>query len=225
MKFGRNLSYEEIADQVLYFAQELHLKGERVSNIIYMGMGEPFMNYENVMKSALLINDKSALGIGARSITISTSGICEGIEKLTEEPLQVNLAVSLHAPNQPLREKIMPIARKYDLAKLMTAIKTYIKKTHRRVSYEYVMLAGINDSEKEARELAALVKDQLCHINLIPYNATGIAGITGSEKKQIRAFRDVLKQAGVEVTIRVTMGQEIDAACGQLANKAEKNTL
>lgn len=223
MKFGRNLTYEEIADQVLFYAQMLHKEGKRISNIVFMGMGEPFMNYDHVVKSLYVMNDPEGLEIGARNITVSTSGICEGIEKLTEEKIQVNLAVSLHAPTQELRAKIMPIARKYSLEQLITAIKQYISKTHRRVSYEYVMLNGINDHEQEAHELAELVKGQLCHINLIPYNATSIAGISGSQRENIIAFRNIIRDAGVPVTIRVTMGQDIDAACGQLANKAEQS--
>lgn len=220
MKFGRNLNYEEIADQVLYFSQKLQENKQRISNIVYMGMGEPFLNYDNVLKSVKVINNTHGLGIGARNITISTSGICEGIEKLANEKIQVNLAVSLHAPNQELREKIMPIAKKYSLEKLMKAIQSYLQHTKRRVSYEYVMLKGINDSTLEANQLVELIKDQLCHINLIPYNATGIEGMKGSDKKNIFAFRNIIKKAGIPITVRVTLGQDIDAACGQLANKA-----
>ncbi len=219
MKFGRNLTYEEIADQVLYFAQILAKENKKISNIVFMGMGEPFMNYSNVIKAITFINDPNALAIGARHITISTSGICEGIEKLSTEPLQVNLAVSLHAPNQDLRQKIMPIARKYHLNQLMKALNEYLMRTKRRVSYEYVMLKNINDHPTEAYELAELVKDQLCHINLIPYNKTDIESMSGSDKDTIRKFRDIIKEKGIPVTIRVTIGQEIDAACGQLANK------
>lgn len=222
MKFGRNLTYEEIADQVLYFAQKIHKEGQHISNIVFMGMGEPFMNYDAVIQSIETINAKEGLNIGARNITISTSGICEGIEKLAKEKLQVNLAVSLHAPNQELRAKIMPIARKYHLDQLMKAIHEYIQVTHRRVSYEYVMLKNINDSEKEAGELAALLQGQLCHVNLIPYNATDIENIEGSTSSNIQKFRNILKEQGIPVTIRVTLGQDIQAACGQLANKAEK---
>jgi len=223
MKFGRNLTYQEIADQVLYFQQQLLKKKKHVTNIVYMGMGEPFMNYDAVTKSLRALNHPKGLNIGARNITVSTSGICEGIERLASEPIQVNLAVSLHAPNQDLRAKIMPIARKYTLERLMEAIEEYIEKTNRRVSYEYVMLKGINDSEKEARELAELIKYQLCHVNLIPYNATGIDGISGSERQTIDAFKRVVEASGVPITVRVSLGQEIDAACGQLANKAQHN--
>lgn len=224
MKFGRNLTYEEISDQVLFFAQKLHQEGKHISNIVFMGMGEPFMNYDAVIKAVENINSKEGLNIGARNITISTSGICEGIEKLAHEKLQLNLAVSLHAPNQELRTKIMPIARKYGLDQLMKAIKEYIKITHRRVSYEYVMLKNINDGEKEAKELAELLKGQLCHVNLIPYNATDIENMEGSAPLNIKKFRNILKDQGIPVTIRVTLGQDIAAACGQLANKADKNS-
>lgn len=222
MKFGRNLTYEEIADQVLFYVQQLHKEDKRISNIVLMGMGEPFMNYDNVMKALYVINDPEGMNIGARNITVSTSGICPGIEKLTDEDLQVNLAVSLHAPTQELRRKIMPVANMYDLDKLMAALKNYQEKTHRRISYEYVMLKGINDGEQQAHDLGKLIQGQLCHVNLIPYNATGIANIEGSIPEQIKKFRDIVKDYGIAVTIRVTLGQDIEAACGQLANKDAK---
>ncbi len=217
--FRRNLNYEEIADQVLFCAQLLSKEDRNISNVVYMGMGEPFMNYDQVIESVKVLNDKKGLNLGARSITLSTAGICEGIGKLAGEKMQVNLAVSLHAPNQSLREKIMPIARKYDLKSLMASVRKYILKTNRRVSYEYVMLKGVNDSDKEARELSLLVKGQLCHINLIPYNATGIKGIAGSDRGRLNRFRDILKAAGIPVTIRVSLGSDIQAACGQLSQK------
>jgi 23S rRNA (adenine2503-C2)-methyltransferase len=217
--FRRDLKAEEIADQTLFCSSLLAKEKKRISNVVYMGMGEPFMNYDNVISSIKILNDKDALNIGARNITVSTSGICEGIEKLGHEGLQVNLAVSLHAPNQSIREKIMPVSRLYPLDRLMTSIKKYIKITNRRVSYEYVLLKGINDAPDNARELAALVKGQLCHINLIPYNTTGINGISGSDKKGIFTFAAILKKSGLPVTVRVSLGQDIDAACGQLANK------
>lgn len=224
MRFGRNLTYEEISDQVLFYAQQLRNDDLKISNIVLMGMGEPFMNYDNVLKALRVINAPEGLNIGARNITVSTSGICPGIEKLMDEDIQVNLAVSLHAPTQELRRKIMPVANLYGLEKLMDAIKNYLAKTKRRVSYEYVMLKGINDGEQQAHDLGQLIRGQLCHVNLIPYNATGIAGIVGSVPDQIKKFRDIVKEYGVSVTIRVTLGQDIEAACGQLANKAEKST-
>lgn len=219
MGFTRNLDYEEIADQVLYFAQKLKKEHRHISNVVYMGMGEPFMNYENVIMSARLINSESALNIGARNLTISTSGICEGIDKLAKEKLQINLAVSLHAPSQTLRERIMPIAKKYDLDQLMDSIDNYIEKTKRRVTYEYIMLKGINDSSDHARLLSHLLKHQLCHVNLIPYNATDIENMHGSDRETIDTFKNILTRVGIPVTVRVSLGQDIAAACGQLANK------
>ena len=223
LKFGRNLSYEEITDQVLFFHMLLMKENQHVTNIVYMGMGEPFMNYENVMASLMFLNHKDAFNIGARNITVSTAGVCEGIRKFADEPYQFNLAISLHAPTQEVREKIMPIAKKYKLEELMEALNYYIQKTNRRISYEYVMLKNINDQPEHARALAELVKDQLCHVNLIPYNATGIINIEGAERNTITHFRDIVESYGVAITIRVTIGQDIDAACGQLANKAKNN--
>ena len=219
MKFGRNLTYEEIFDQVLYYSQQLHKEKLSVSNVIYMGMGEPFMNYENVIKSANLLNDSHYLNIGARKITISTSGLVDGIDKLAEQPLQFNLAVSLHSPNQELREKLMPVAKKWKLDQLITSINNYIEKTHRRVSFEYVMLKDLNDSAEIAEELADLCQNQLIHINLIPYNNTNIAGISGTAKQKIYDFQKILQNNGINATVRTTMGEDISAACGQLANK------
>lgn len=219
MKFGRNLTYEEIFDQVLYFHQRLLKQGERISNIVFMGMGEPLMNYDQVIKSIYLLNAPDYLGLAARRITVSTSGLVDGIKKLTEEPLQINLALSLHAPNQQLRERIMPIARRWPIDQLLAAIDEYSKKTNRRVSYEYVMLKGINDTPEIAEQLAEISRDKLKHINIIPYNSTDIADISGSDRGTILNFQKILQNAGVSATVRVTMGEDIAAACGQLANK------
>ena len=223
MKFGRNLTYEEIFDQVIYFHQKLTAKNESVSNVVYMGMGEPFMNYDAVLEAARLMNNPDYLNIGARKITISTSGVVDGIDRLAEEPLQFNLALSLHAPNQELRQKIMPIARRWDLDQVLTSIQNYIDKTNRRVSFEYVMLKGINDSADNAQELAKISKNTLTHINIIPYNATDIAGISGTDKANILQFQNILLNHGVNATVRVTMGEDIAAACGQLANNNTTN--
>jgi len=217
--FNRDLTAEEIADQALFCNSILWKEKKRISNIIYMGMGEPFLNYDNVLASLKLLNDKKLLNIGARSITISTSGICDGIEKLATEKLQVNLAISLHASNQSIREKIMPVAKIFPLNALMSAVKKYIAKTNRRVTYEYIMLNGINDRINHAKELTTLLKGQLCHINLIQYNETGLLGFNGSAKNNIKTFAEILRKSGLPVTIRVSMGQDINAACGQLANK------
>ena len=209
--FKRNLTAEEIADQVAYFGH--------VTNVVFMGMGEPLLNYDAVMESVRIMNDPDYLGIASRRITISTSGIIPGIKRLSEDKLQVNLAVSLHAPNQALREKLMPIAKSYKLPELMDTIKKYIEKTHRRVSYEYVMLSNINDSVPLAKELAKLLKGQMCHVNLIPYNETYL-GFKNAGQTRINAFAEILKSFNIPVTVRVSLGQEINAACGQLAKKS-----
>jgi 23S rRNA (adenine2503-C2)-methyltransferase len=218
MKFGRNLSGEEIADQVLYFSHLLAGSKQKVSNVIYMGMGEPFMNYDNVIASVKTLNDKKCLNIGIRNITLSTSGICEGIDKLADSGLQVNLAVSLHAPTQELRAKLMPVARKYGLDELMKSIQNYVLKTNRRVTYEYLMLRGVNDSIENARQLVKLIKGQLCHINLISYNAMGAGDMKRSAGSSIEAFKKTIQKSQIPVTVRVSLGQDIAAACGQLAS-------
>lgn len=182
-----------------------------------MGMGEPFMNYDNVMASVKMLNDKKCLNIGIRNITLSTSGICEGIEKLADSGLQVNLAVSLHAPTQELRAKIMPVARKYVLDQLMKTVRDYVMKTNRRVTYEYLMLRGVNDGDENARQLVKLIKGQLCHVNLISYNATGASDMKSSDESGVEAFKKILQKAQIPVTVRVSLGQDIRAACGQLA--------
>lgn len=220
MGFLRNLTAEEIADQVLYFDHRLKKNEKnqlcsRVNHVIFMGMGEPFLNYEEVMKSVKILNDPDLLNIAARHITVSTSGIIPCIEKLAQEKIQINLAVSIHAPNQALREKLMPIAKAYKLDALICAIKAYIQKTRRRVSYEYVMLKNINDSEDLAREFAKLIKGQQCHVNLIPYNETYL-GFSNAGKSRINRFREILESFDIPVTVRVSLGQDIAAACGQL---------
>ncbi len=211
MGFGRDLTFSEICDQLLIPYQKLIKKNNRISNVVYMGMGEPLLNYDNVLKSVKFLNHKSYFGIGARNITISTAGIAPEIKKLADEGIQFNLAVSLHAPDQVLREKIMPVAKMYPLDTLMNAIKYYTSKTNRRVTYEYIMLKDINDSRKDAIDLAELIKDQLCHVNLIPYNATDVEGMSGSAKKTIEQFQEVLEQYNIAATTRVSLGQDIEA--------------
>ncbi len=213
MGFKRNLTYEEIADQVLYFAEE------GITNVVFMGMGEPFNNYENVMRAIRHLNDARGFGLGARHMTLSTVGIVPGILKLADEGLQVNLAISLHAPLQDLRQNFMPVAQKYSIDDLMDAVNEYIRKTHRRVSYEYIMLDGINDDVVYAHELGKLCKGQLCHVNLIPYNYTDGNRFKRSRDENLQEFKRILETYRVPVTIRVSLGQGIDAACGQLAGK------
>jgi len=215
--FTRNLSYEEIADQVLYFSILLEELGEKVNHVVYMGMGEPFLNYDEVSKSINLLRDPVALNIGARNITVSTCGIVPVIKKFTDEFKQVNLAISLHAPTDEVRNKIMPISKKYPLGELMEVCKNYTEVTHRRITFEYVMLDSVNDSEKDAHELASLLRGMLCLVNIIPYNETSIKNMKGSDKKKIDKFKNILLANHIQATVRVSLGQDINAACGQLA--------
>ncbi|MFA6527952.1 MAG: 23S rRNA (adenine(2503)-C(2))-methyltransferase RlmN [Candidatus Gracilibacteria bacterium] len=224
MGFKRNLTYEEISDQVLYFASDIKSYGETITNVVFMGMGEPFNNYENVIRAIRFLNDARGLNIGARNITLSTSGVVPGILNLIGEGLQVNLAISLHAPNQELRESMMPVAKKYGLEELMGAVTKYTNETHRRVSYEYVMIAGVNDDLSLAHQLGNLVEGQLCHVNLIPYNLTGGNKFKRSLSRKMNDFVKILETYRVPTTIRVSLGQDIDAACGQLAGGKEIGT-
>lgn len=224
MGFTRNLTASEIADQVLYFDHYLKKHDTRVDHVIFMGMGEPLLNYDNVLAAVRTLNDPQCLEIAIRHITISTSGIIPSINKLADEPLQINLALSIHAPNQELRAKIMPIARAYKLPELIAAIENYIEKTHRRISYEYVMLKNTNDTPELARELGTLIRGQRCHVNLIPYNETYL-GFSNAGKSRIDHFKEILESFEIPVTVRVSLGQDISAACGQLATDEPKNNL
>jgi 23S rRNA (adenine2503-C2)-methyltransferase len=214
--FTRNLSATEIFDQARYFGRELAAQGRKVTNIVYMGMGEPFANYEAVMDSVALLNDANGFGLGHRHITISTVGLVPQIEAFADEANQVNLAVSLHAPNDTVRGTIMPVVRKYPMGELMRAIAYYIEKTNRKVFFEYIMLAGVNDQPEHARELATLMRGSLYHVNLIPYNNTPGGPTVGSDDKTIWAFAKILEEKRVAVTVRTPMGRDIAAACGQL---------
>jgi 23S rRNA (adenine2503-C2)-methyltransferase len=214
--FTRNLSPVEIFDQARYFAKYLARQGRKVTNIVFMGMGEPFANYENVMEAVALLNDPQGFGLGHRHITISTVGLVDKIERFAEAQTQVNLAISLHAPTDATRSRIMPVNRKFDVDELMAAVERYIKRTKRKVFFEYVMLAGINDSDDDARELARRMKGPLYHVNLIPYNATPDAAIRGTDDARMWAFAKLLESQRVAVTVRTPMGRDIAAACGQL---------
>ena len=195
---------------------------KRISSVVIMGIGEPLDNYDNVMNFIKVINDPKGIAIGARHITLSTCGIIPKIKSLSEENLQINLALSLHAPNSELRDKIMPINKAYKLPVLMDTIKEYIDKTNRRVTIEYVMLQGINDQEEHAIELANLLRGLNVYVNLIPYNETNHIEFKRTSKEQIMKFYDVLKKKGINVTIRKEFGGKIDAACGQLRSKEVK---
>ena len=227
MGFDRHLNSGEIVAQVLYFARELRAQpwqapdGEtidRVSNLVFMGMGEPFHNYDNTLRAVRILNMPEGLNIGARHMTISTVGLVPGILRLAEEPLQVNLAISLHAPNDEMRLKTMPVTRKYPIAQVLDACREYVARTDRQVTFEYVLLAGVNDAPEHARELATLLSPlhHLCHVNLIPVNKTA-ASYAVPSGEAIRAFRETLRAGGVSNSVRAERGDDIAAACGQLS--------
>ena len=214
--FSRNLSATEIFDQARYFAKQLAARGSKLTNIVFMGQGEPFANFDAVMGAVALLNDPKGFGLGHRHITISTVGLVDKIDRFAEEHTQVNLAISLHAPTDATRSTIMPVNRKFSTDELMAAVERYISKTKRKVFFEYVMLAGINDSDEHARDLARRMRGALYHVNLIPYNSTPDALIRGSDDARIWAFAKLLENAGCAVTVRTPMGRDIAAACGQL---------
>ena len=198
------------------------LLGERISHVVVMGIGEPFDNYDNLIKFFEIINNPKGLAIGARHITVSTCGLVPKVLEFSNFPLQINLAISLHAPNNELRDKIMPINKAYPLEKLIPAIKTYLERTNRRVTFEYILLKDINDTKECAEELSRLVKGINCYINLIPYNETNNIDFKRTNTIQIMKFYDILKKNNVSVTIRREFGGNISAACGQLRSKKEE---
>jgi 23S rRNA (adenine2503-C2)-methyltransferase len=215
--FMRNLRPSEIVEQVLQINNWLAKKGERVCHVVYMGMGEPFKNYDSVVKSIRMLSDPDFLNISQRRITVSTVGVVEGIKRLTTEGLKVSLVLSLHAPNQHVRQKIIPYARKYPLDTIMEAMDEYSAQTKRDITYEYTLISGINDHPDHAHELSHLLHGKQCTVNLIPYNpVTGIK-LKRPEKKAIKSFRSVLFGAKIPNTCRYTKGDDIAAACGQLA--------
>lgn len=221
LKKVRDLQVHEMVGQILVAQQELDKTNERVSHVVVMGIGEPFDNYENVMNFIYIINEAKGLAIGARHISVSTSGIVPKIKALINEKLQINLAVSLHAPNDTIRDKIMKINHVYNMETLKEALIEYETKTNRRVTFEYLLLDGINDSSENAYELAAYLKDTCCYVNLIPYNAVSENIYKRSSEKNINNFYNILKKEKINVTIRREFGNDIDAACGQLRAKSE----
>ncbi len=217
MGFKRNLTSYEIIEQVIYWGRVLKKKNDRISNIIFMGMGEPFLNYDNVMKAIRVLNDQDGFDIGARKISISTAGLIVEIRKLAKEDLQVNLAISLHAPTDVLRSELMPVNKRVSLKRLFAAIDYYIDLTNRKVMFEYLMIDKINDRQIDAERLAELMNRPLCMVNLIPYNPTN--KYQPSSQKAIEVFMDILEKRGINVNQRFGFGQDIKAACGQLAGK------
>ena len=216
LKKVRNLETHEIVEQLLLIERDAGIK---ITHVVVMGIGEPFDNYDNVMNFIRIITSNKGIDMGVRHITVSTCGVVPGIIKFMNDVKGVNLAISLHAPNDKLRNKIMPISKAYKLNELMDTIKLYIEKTNRRVTFEYIMLDGINDSLAQAKELVKLLKGINCYVNLIPYNETENIAFKRSKKMQILAFYDILKKNNIAVTIRREFGSKVDAACGQLRAK------
>lgn len=219
LKKVRNLETNEMVEQILKIEE---LEQIRISHVVLMGIGEPFDNYDNVIDFIDIINEGKGIDIGARHITISTCGIVPKIEEFMEHGKQVNLAISLHAPNDDLRSKLMPINKAYPLKELIQVLKKYVEITNRRVTFEYILLKGINDTPENALELSNLVKNLNCYINLIPYNETSHIEFKRAEKEAILKFYDILKQNHVNVTIRREFGTKVMAACGQLRSNYEE---
>ncbi len=215
----RNLSAAEIFEQVYQIDRYLKQKAERVSHVVFMGMGEPFENYENVIRAVHLLNDPLRLNISQRRITVSTVGVVEGIRRFIDEDLNVNLVLSLHAPNQHIRKKIIPYSRKYPLEDILKEMIAFSKQSKRDITYEYTLIEGINDQSAHAEELAQLLKGQQCTVNLIPYNPVEGLNLKRPEKESIEEFRRILESHRIVTTWRYTKGKDIAAACGQLALK------
>ncbi|MBE7011652.1 MAG: 23S rRNA (adenine(2503)-C(2))-methyltransferase RlmN [Ruminococcaceae bacterium] len=209
----RNLTPSEIIGQVMVVSNDLK---ERISNIVMMGIGEPFDNFENVMTFLSNVSHPDGLNIGHRHITLSTCGIADKIRDLAHLAPQITLSISLHATNDEMRNSIMPVNKKYNIATLMEACKYYIYKTNRRISFEYTLIAGVNDDLKTARELSKLLSGMLCHVNLIPVNAVNETGFKKTDKNKVEEFRSYLENHKIPATVRREMGSDINAACGQL---------
>jgi len=220
LKKVRNLETHEMVEQLLAIERDY---GKRISHVVVMGIGEPFDNYDHLVHFIEIINNDHGLALGSRHITVSTCGIVPKILEFSTLPYQVNLAVSLHASNNALRNKIMPINKVYPLEVLIDALKKYVEKTNRRVTFEYILLSGVNDTVEDARCLAHLVRGLNCYINLIPYNETNHIEFKRSKKETILLFYDILKKNKVNATIRREFGSKISAACGQLRSKKEED--
>lgn len=223
--FVRGLTPSEILAEIETVTREHKDDKEpfRVSNIVLMGIGEPLDNFDNVVKFLHLVNDEKGLGIGYRHISLSTCGLVEGIMKLAEEELPITLSISLHAPNDKVRDEIMPINKRHNIDELLDACKKYQAVTGRRISFEYALISGVNDSESHARELAGRLKGIMCHINLIPVNAIKEKNFKKSTKNAIILFTNTLKNCKINATVRRKLGSDIEAACGQLRNDRIKN--
>jgi len=221
--FIRNLSCGEIIVQVLSGERSFLKRGRRLTNVVYMGMGEPFLNYEEMIKSIRILNDHGGFGLGARGFTVSTAGIVPGIERFADEGLQANLAVSLHAGNDRLRDRLVPINRRYPLAELIRACQRYIERTNRRITFEVALIDRVNDSIDDAQDVASILRGLLCHVNLIPLNPVPGSPFKRSAKERVRKFEEMLESVGIPVTIRDSRGVEIQAGCGQLRRKEDQS--
>lgn len=219
--FTRNLTVGEMIEQVLHFARGLKEQGQRITNVVFMGMGEPLMNYQATWQTIETLTDSRGCNLGARRITISTVGIVPGIERLSRESLQIGLAVSLHAPDDSLRDTLVPINRRYPLRELIAACQGYVNRTGRRVTFEYALAQSVNDSRQQATRLASLLNGLLCHVNLIPVNAIPNSPWQASSKERVRVFQQELSRLGVNNTVRLRKGIEIEAGCGQLHSRGE----
>jgi 23S rRNA (adenine2503-C2)-methyltransferase len=223
--FGRNLKAHEIVEQALDAERLLAAEGRRLSHVVFMGMGEPMANYQAVVDSVRLLADPDLLGISPRRIVVSTSGLIPRIAQLGDEKIPVTLAISLHAARDELRDVLVPINRKYPVHDLVDAAQAYGSRTGRRVSYEWVMLAGVNDTARDAKELGALLKAKLAHVNLIPFNPVDDTPFHAPDRTSIRAFKEMVQAQGLNVTLRDTRGREADAACGQLHERVMRSKV
>lgn len=219
MGFQRHLSAGEIVAQVIYYARKLKDQGEQVTNVVLMGMGEPFHNYENTLQAIDRLNDPQGFNLGARRFTISTVGLVPMIRRFADEKRQVNLAISLHATDDAKRSALMPVNRKYSIREVMDACRYYVDKTGRRLTFEWALIFGENDTPEQARELAALLRGLMCHVNVIPLNPTQKFAGQATTRERAQAFCDVLTKAGIPCTIRIRRGIDIQAGCGQLASR------
>jgi 23S rRNA (adenine2503-C2)-methyltransferase len=223
--FGRNLKANEIVEQALDAVRVLGAEGRRLSHVVFMGMGEPMANYQAVVESVRRLSDPELLGISPRRIVVSTSGLIPRIAQLGEEKIAVTLAISLHAARNELRDVLVPINRKYPVAELVAAAQAYADKTSRRVSYEWVLLAGVNDTERDAKELGRLLRGKLAHVNLIPFNPVEGTPYRAPDRAAVRRFRDLVEAQGLTVTVRDTRGRDADAACGQLHERVMRQRV
>lgn len=220
--FIRNLTASEILSQIHTAQKDLDI---RISHIVLMGVGEPMDNYSNVLRFLKLVSDENGVNIGMRNISLSTCGVVDGIYKLLEEKLQLTLSISLHAPNDEIRSRTMPVNKKWNIDTLLKACRDYTKATSRRISFEYAMINGVNDSDECARELASRLKGMLAHVNLIPVNEVIETGYRKSKTERIEAFMSILNSQGINTTVRRTLGSDINASCGQLRRKIKEEEM